>query len=115
MTGQLIYVVDQVVLKPGCAKAFVDAYTHEYSPVARDRGMAFDRMLISPPIWFEDETNTVTATWTVHGQAEWWKAAVKGRHDPGPARWWAKMDPMIVERSRSMAASIDDVDGLCDV
>ena len=115
MTGQTIYVVDHVVLKPGYAKAFVEAYTGEYAPTARERGMAFDRILISPPVWFEDETNTITATWTVEGQAAWWQAAVKGRHDPGPADWWAKMGPMIIERTRSMAASVVDVDGMCDV
>jgi hypothetical protein len=115
MTGQTIYVVDHVVLRPGCAKAFVDAYNHEYAPTARERGMEFDRMLISPPLWFDDESNTVIATWTVDGQAHWWQTAVKGRHDPGPAKWWEKMDPMILQRTRSMAASVDDIDGLCNV
>lgn len=115
MTGQTIYVVDLVVLKSGCAKKFIEAYNREYAPTARERGMTLDRVLVSPPIWFDDESNTVTALWTLHGQEEWWKAAVKGRHDPEPAAWWTKMDSMILERSRSMAASADDVDGLNDV
>lgn len=115
MTGQIIYVVDRVVLQPGYAKDFVEAYGREYAPTARDRGMTLDRILVSPPIWFEDESNTVTVLWTLPGQAAWWKAAIEGRHDPGLAAWWTKMAYMIVERSRSMAGTVEDVDGLCDV
>lgn len=115
MKAETIYVVDRVVLKPGCGREFVEAYSRDYAPTARARGMTLDRILLSPPMWFDDESNTMTALWMVQGQAEWWKSAIKGRHDPAHAAWWAGMAHLIQERSRSMAASIDDVDRLCNV
>ena len=31
------------------------------------------------------------------------------------AEWWSRIDELVTERSRSVAAAADDVDGLCDV
>ncbi|MBF6141979.1 hypothetical protein IU436_17275 [Nocardia farcinica] len=115
MDDRTLYIIDRVVLRPGTARAFLDAYLTGYVPGARERGLTLERILVSPPVWIEGEPNTVTATWTVRGPSEWWAAAVRGRHDPGPARWWESMAPMIAERSRSTAAHHEDVAGLCDV
>ncbi|WP_280505483.1 hypothetical protein [Nocardia farcinica] len=115
MDEPTLYIIDRVVLRPGTARAFLDAYLTGYAPGARDRGLELERVLVSPPVCVEDETNTVTATWTVTGTAGWWAAAIAGRHDPAPARWWESMAPMIVERSRSMAGRAEDLEGLCDV
>ncbi|WP_280423781.1 hypothetical protein [Nocardia carnea] len=115
MDDRTIYIVDRIVLTPGSARAFIDAYLGGYAPRARERGLTLDRILVSPPAWVDGETNTVTATWTVQGPRAWWAAAVGARHDPEPARWWESMAPMIVERTRSMAGRAEDVEGLCDV
>lgn len=115
MDDPALYIIDRVVLRPGSARAFIDAYLDEYAPAARERGLTLERILVSPPAWIEDETNTVTATWTVSGTAAWWAAAVRARHDPAPAQWWESVAPMIVERTRSMASRSEDVEGLCDV
>lgn len=115
MSETTIYIVDRVVLHPGSAPAFIDAYKREYAPRARQRGLHLDRILVSPPAWIEGEVNIVTVTWAVNGTQEWWSAAIKGRHDSGAADWWAAMSPMIVERSRSMAANTYDVEDLCNV
>ncbi len=115
MPDATIYIVDQVVVRPGRAPEFIDAYLHEYAPSARERGLTLDRVLVSPPAWIDGENNTVTATWTVSGPGDWWAAAVRGRHDPEPSRWWESVESMIVERTRSMAASADDVEKLNDV
>jgi len=115
MADETIYVVDRVVTKPGCARKFVDAYVTEYVPGGRRRGMTLDRILVSPPIWFDDDSNTVTVTWTVDGVGAWWEMTRRGRRDPGLGEWWSKMEELILERSRSMAAEADDVEGLTDV
>ena len=106
MSDRTIFVVDQVVLKPGAARDFVDAYLDEYAPAATRRGLTLDRIVVS---------NTVIATWSVLGTRDWWQTMVASRHDPAPAQWWTDKAPMIVERSRSMAADVGDVEGLCDV
>ncbi|TYQ10303.1 UNVERIFIED_ORG: hypothetical protein L601_002600000660 [Gordonia westfalica J30] len=115
MTDRTIYIVDQVVLAPGAARDFVAAYLDEYAPAAAERGLTLERITVTPPVWLDDDSNTVTATWSVVGPRAWWEAAVRARHDPGPARWWSEKSPMIVERSRSMAADVNDVEGLCNV
>ena len=115
MAHETIYVIDRVVTKPGCARRFVDAYVTEYVPGGRRRGMTLDRILVSPPIWSDDDSNTVTATWTVDGLGSWWEMTRLGRRDPTLGRWWSKMEELIVERSRTMAAEADDVEALADV
>ena len=110
-----IFVVDRVVTEPGRAREFVDAYVAEYVPGARERGMTLDHLLVSPPIWLDDESNTITVTWTVDDVAGWWNMTRLGRPDPALGAWWERMEPLITERSRSMAAAAEDVEGLGNV
>ncbi|MEE2031101.1 hypothetical protein [Rhodococcus chondri] len=115
MADEKIFVVDRVVTKAGCARAFVDKYIEEYAPGGHERGMTLDRILVSPPIWSDDETNVVTITWTVDGVESWWQMTRQGRRDPDLGRWWSRMDELVIERSRTMAAESADVEGLSDV
>lgn len=110
-----IFVIDRVVTRPGCARRFVDAYLAEYAPGARARGMTLRDILISPPIWFDDDSNVVTVTWTLPSAQAWWETTWKGRPDPTLGEWWSRISELVAERSRSFAAAADDVDGLCDV
>ncbi|MGO4443624.1 hypothetical protein AB4Z42_09720 [Mycobacterium sp. 2YAF39] len=110
-----VYVVDQVVTRPGCAKDFIDCYLAEYVPGARERGMSLRNILVSPPIWFADQSNTVTITWSLPGAKAWWEMTWKGRPDASVGQWWDGVAALVSERSRSVAAAPDDIDGLCDV
>jgi hypothetical protein len=110
-----IYVIDRVVTRPGRAKMFVDTYLAEYAPGARARGMTLRDVLVSPPIWFDDRPNTVTITWSLPSVQAWWEMTWKGRPDPTLGPWWNGIDELVEERTRSVGAAADDVDGLCDV
>lgn len=110
-----IFVIDRVVTRPGCARRFVDAYLAEYAPGARARGMTLRDILVSPPIWFDDDINVVTITWTLPNAQAWWEMTWNGRPDPTLGEWWSRISALVAERSRSFAAAADDVDGLCDV
>jgi hypothetical protein len=110
-----VYVIDRVVTQPGCARTFVDCYLAEYAPSARERGMTLRDILVSPPVWFTDQGNTVTITWQLPSARAWWEMTWKGRPDPKVGQWWAGVDELIAQRSRSVAAAADDVDRLCDV
>jgi hypothetical protein len=114
MSGQ-VYVVDRVTTRPGCAKTFVDAYLSEYAPGARRRGMTLRDVLVSPPIWFDDRSNTVTITWSLPSPQAWWEMTWQARPDPTLGSWWLAVAALIDERSRTVAAAAEDVDGLCDV
>jgi hypothetical protein len=110
-----VYVVDRVVTRPGRARAFVDAYLSGYAPGARDRGMTLRDVLVSPPIWLDDQTNTLIITWSLPSARAWWEMTWQGRPDPALGEWWTAITELVVERTRSVAAAADDVDGLCDV
>lgn len=110
-----VYVVDRVITRPGCGRTFVDAYLAEYAPGARRRGMTLCGVLVSPPIWFDDQANTITITWSLPSPQAWWEMTWQGRPDPTLAQWWSGIDALIDERTRGVAAAADDVDGLCDV
>ncbi len=110
-----VFVIDRVVTRPGCARRFVDAYLADYAPGARARGMRLRDILVSPPIWFDDDVNVITATWTLTNARAWWEMTWKGRPDPALGEWWSRIGELVTERSRSFAAAADDVDGLCDV
>jgi hypothetical protein len=115
MAGGEVFVVDRVVTRPAHAREFIDRYLAEYAPGARDRGMTLRDVLVSPPIWFTDQPNTVTITWSLPSARAWWEMTWQGRPDVSVGQWWADVQALITERSRSVAAAADDVDGLCDV
>jgi hypothetical protein len=110
-----VLVIDRVVTRPGCARRFVDTYLAEYAPGAATRGMALRTVLVSPPIWLDDQSNTVTITWALPSAQAWWEMTWKGRPDPALGPWWDRIGALVVERTRSVAAAAVDVDGLCDV
>jgi hypothetical protein len=110
-----VFVIDRVVTRPGCARRFVDTYLAEYAPGARDRGMTLCDVLVSPPIWFDDDINTIIITWRLPNVGAWWEMTWKGRPDPALGEWWSQIGELVQERSRSFAAAADAVDVLCDV
>ena len=77
--------------------------------------MTLRDILVSPPIWFDGQSNTVTITWSLPSAQAWWEMTWKGRPDPGLGLWWDGIGELVEERTRSVAAAADDVDGLCDV
>lgn len=115
MVNGEVFVIDRVITRPGCARQFVDSYLGEYAPGARERGMMLRDVLVSPPIWYPDQTNTITITWTLPSPEAWWQMTWQGRPDPALGEWWSKIDELVQERSRSFASAADDVDGLCGV
>jgi hypothetical protein len=115
MADRRVFVIDRVLTRPGCTRKFVEAYLSEYAPGAVSRGMTLCDVLVSPPIWFADQSNTVTVTWTLPSAHAWWEMTWKGRPDPALGEWWSQISELVAERSRSVAAAADDVDALCDV
>ena len=109
-----VYVVDRVVTQPGCAKDFIDYYLTEYAPGARERGMSLRDVLVSPPIWSADQTNTVTIAWSLPSAQAWWEMTWRGGRirnwlgggTASATSWWS---------ATPVAAAANDVDSLCDV
>jgi hypothetical protein len=113
---ETIYILDQVTAKPGQAKAFLEAYMERYAPAAKqDRGMTLLHRWISPPMWLEDEGNTLFIIWTVQGAPAWWNMSFHGRRNPAVAEFWKSIEPLIETRHRSFLSDIADVESLCNV
>ena len=110
-----VYVIDHVVTHPGRGREFVDRYLAEYAPGARKRGMTLRDILVSPPVWFTDQSNTITIRWSLPGAKAWWEMTWKGRPDSSIGKWWADISGLVMARTRSMAAAASDIDRLCDV
>jgi hypothetical protein len=115
MTNPTIYAVDEVVPRPGEARAFLAAYMERYAPGARSRGMTLEHVRVSPPMWLEDQSNTLTITWAIEGVPAWWQMSMQGRSDPAIAAWWREADSMVVRRERRYMAAREDVEALSHV
>lgn len=75
--------------------------------------MRLQSVLVSPPIWFGDQSNTITITWSLPDPLAWWQMTWKGRPDSRLGQWWSQIDELVAERTRSVAAAAQDVDTLC--
>lgn len=111
-----VYVVDDVITKPGAGRAFLEAYMQRYAPGAQERGFALLHRLVSPPVWLEDQSNRLLFVWTAPGAAGLWAGKFAGRTDPLLARWWeTEAAPLIETRTRSVFADPADLSALADV
>lgn len=116
MMNETLYVVDEIVARPGRARAFLEAYMERYAPGASARGLVLERVLVSPPMWLDDQSNTLIITWTLQGGAPaWWQMSFQARSDAAVTQWWAEADEMAMSRKRSYMSAVADVEVLCHV
>lgn len=114
-TPPTAYVLDEIVCKPGKAKAVLAQYMEGYVPDARDRGMELDRILVSPPLWMDEQPNTLHITWKLAGAPGFWAMSFKGRRNPRVRGFWESIEPLIEGHTRRFASATGDVEVLCDV
>ena len=112
---QAIYVVDEMLAVPGEGRALLERYRTEYMPSAVERGMKLERVLVSPPVWLDEQSNRLLITWTVDSVGAWWGMASQSRYDPSVKDFWQSVSDMIVERQRFFASADGDVEALSDV
>lgn len=95
--GGAIRILDEVVVRPGLAAAYRDAYHATYVPLARARGMT---LLSSSrtPADIAGEPVTLLFLWSVPDAGAWWQARV--RDTEAKARWWAAAADMTISRRR---------------
>ncbi|HEV7712935.1 MAG TPA: SDR family oxidoreductase [Asanoa sp.] len=112
--GSPVFVVDELVSKPGRAREVLDRYAAEYVPGARARGMRLRQTLVSPPTLLADGSNTIQVTWEVDGLDGWWRARAGGRDD-AVTGFWDGLALCLESRSRRHYAAADDLAVLDDV
>ena len=112
---ETIYILDQITPKPGRARDVLDLYMEKYAPKARERGMTLLHRWVAPPMWLDEQSNTLFIVWTVQGAKAWWQMSFLGRRDPTVAGFWDEIEPLIEKRHRSFSSDVTDVESLCDV
>jgi hypothetical protein len=119
MSGELtppVFVIDDLVAKPGRGEALLRAYLERYAPGARARGMTLRHQLVSPPYWLPDASNRLLFVWTVEGPAGVWRMKHTGRQDADLAAWWGREAAELVEsRTRAICADPAEIARLTDV
>lgn len=115
-TTPTVFVIDDLLAKPGRGEALLRAYLEGYAPGARERGMTLLHQLVSPAYWLPDASNRLLFVWSVAGPAGVWRMKHAGRQDPELAAWWSEHAPRLVEsRTRSICADAVDLARLADV
>jgi hypothetical protein len=103
-----VFILDEIVVKPGFVQAYRDQYIAKYAPGARSRGMCLESIRITPPLELQDQPNTLHILWSVANVAAWWTMRLGGGDRPfDPAGtekggWWAEAADLTVSRRRSV-------------
>lgn len=112
----MIYVLDEVTLKPGDFRAFADHYLEAYAPAARKRGMTLVDTWCAPAAEFKDLPNTFVAMWTIPDAPSWWAMRNRAAGDPTVRAFWDGVDERALSRSRRfMTPTSEAVEGASNV
>jgi hypothetical protein len=104
-----VYVVDQLVARPGQAQALLQAYREHYIPGAQARGMRLEHSWVTPPLWLEEQSNTLLFVWSLPGAAGFWAMSFKSRQDPAVEDWWRQAASLVESRQRYVAGEVAEL------
>ena len=103
-----VYILDEIVVKPGRADEYRRAYAARYVPDAERRGMRLAGKWQTPPGQdFAELPTTLFYLWAVDGVAGWWGQRMSRLPDGSDERfeklaWWQESDTMTLGRKRCM-------------
>ena len=96
----MIYVLDEMTVKPGMLRQYQEAYAREYVPGAEARGMRLVGSWTTPPLELEGESNVLLVLWSLDDVSSFWKARRAAGIDPQAQAWWREAEAYQVRRSR---------------
>ena len=103
-----IYILDEIVVRPGRADDYRLAYAARYVPGAERRGMRLAGAWQTPPgQHFAELPTTLFYLWAVDGVQGWWSQRMSKLPDGSDERfeklaWWQESDRMTLSRKRRM-------------
>lgn len=107
-----VRLIDEFEVKPGQGQAFVEAYLRHYAPGAQARGLVLEQRWVAPPVWLDEQSNTLFFIWSLRGAEGFWNMGIQARLDPAIGAWWREAERMIVSRRRHYAAAPEDLAAL---
>lgn len=108
-----VFILDEIVVKPGNAGAYREAYERQYAPAAKRRGMTMRGSWRNPPVQDLGELSTTFYfLWSVADVAGWWKMRMSRNPDGSDERfdkhrWWQEADSMTLSRKRTFLSSLE--------
>ena len=107
--SEKVFVLDEIVVRPGGAAEYREAYLSGYAPRARERGMTLEHIRITPPFEWKEGSNTLHFLWSVDNIDAWWAMRIGGAAGRpldtsglDNADWWGETDNLIVSRRRNV-------------
>jgi len=107
-----VFILDEIVVKPGLAVTYREAYERRYAPAAMRRGMRQVGTWRNPPMQdFEEVPTTLYFLWSVDGVRGWWQMRMSRDADGSDERfekhrWWQESDRMTLSRRRSVLSGL---------
>ncbi len=98
----MIYILDQITVKPGSVEAFMDCFEKEYLPAAAQRNMSLFLRSVSPPVELEGQSNEVVFLWQINEIGEFWSMRKEAKVDASVASFWQKSETWIETRNRKV-------------
>ncbi len=116
MSAAPIWVIDDIVTRPGQGQAFLESYMRDYAPGAIARGMTLAHRMVEPAMWLDDASNRILLVWTLPDPGTVWAAKHAARGDEAVLRWWnEEAVRLILSRRRATLADADMLEALADV
>lgn len=107
-----VFILDEVVVKPGRAQAYVEAYRRDYAPGAERRGMRLESAWRNPPVMdFPTSPTTLYFLWSVADLNAWWSMRLSRTPAGGDERFeklafWNAVEPMTLSRKRNLLTAL---------
>lgn len=108
--SDIIYLIDEVELRPGMTDAFLEAFRARYLPGARERGMELIHTWVTPPESPPETGQTVLLIWALAGIPGFWRMRSQNAA-PEIAAWWRECEQYCVRRTRRFAVTPEAREG----
>jgi hypothetical protein len=101
-----IFILDEIVVRPGLLSTYREAYRERYRPAAERRGMRLEGAWQSPAGQdYDDRPVTLYYLWSVADVQAWWTMRLSRTEDGQDERfekhsWWQESDRMTLSRTR---------------
>jgi hypothetical protein len=98
----MIYILDQITLKPGSVEAFMDCFEADYLPAAVQRNMSLSLRSVSPPVELEGQSSDVILLWKINQIGEFWSMRKEAKVDASVASFWQTAEAWVETRNRKV-------------
>jgi hypothetical protein len=111
----MIYLVDELVSKPGEGEKLLEAYERLYAAPAKARGQTLAHTLIEPCMWLDDGPNRLMFMWSLPTAQAAWQQKFPNRNDLHIRDVWKEIDAIAASRKRALLGDVDQLAELADV